>query len=278
MADEPTAAVLPMKALPSLEAAGKLIGVIGVALLILSVAHDYFFLIALHLSFNEVATTISDHVRSAIVWLPKVALFMFAMLVYELLMRRVEGGRTEQELIDTSPTPRFTKWFRFSANAAFVVLAVLIVLTTTLLTASLHGLFLGFMLLWGFLSFSVVQHPRMGAGFTATGARAFIIVPLAVAYVGSFGYGGGERMLTAKTPEWDVGIKTENGTEHRQLTGIRTFGTTVVTVDTGQRVSVVPSERIQTVTRIPQPDDRTPNLCRWFGVLCPSNASKPSNP
>lgn len=278
MADEPAGTVSPTRAFPFLEGTGKLVGALGVALLILSVAHDYFFLIALSLSFNEVATTISDHVRSAIVWLPKVVLFIFAMLVYELLMRRVEGGRAEQELIETSPTPRFTKWFRFSANAMFVVLAVFIVLTTTLLTASLHGLFLGFMLLWGFLSFSVVQHPRMGAGFTATGARVFIVVPLVVAYVGSFGYGSGEKMLTAKTPEWGVAIKTENGSEHRKLTGMRAFGTTVVTVDTEQRVSVVPSDRVQAVTRIPQHADKSPNLCRWFGVLCPSNASKPSNP
>ena len=266
-----------MRSLPFLEETGKLIGALGVALLILSVAHDYFFLIALGLSFHEVATSISDHVRSAIVWLPKVALFIFAMLVYELLMRRIEGGRTEQELIETSPMPRITKWFRFSANAAFVVLAVFIVVTSTLLTASLHGLFLGFMLLWGLLSFSVVQHPRMGAGFTPTGARAFIVVPLVVAYVGSFGYGSGERMLTAKTPEWDVAMKTEHGNEHRKLTGMRTFGTTVVIVDTDQRVSVVPSEQVQVVTRIPQYDDGLPNLCRWFGVLCPSNVSKPSN-
>jgi hypothetical protein len=278
MADEPAAAVSPTRALPTLEETGKLMGLLGVALLILSVAHDYFFLIALSLSFNEVATTISDHVRSAIVWLPKVALFIFAMLVYELLMRRVEGGRTEQELIETSPTPRFIKWFRFSANAAFVVLAVFIVLTTTLLTASLHGLFLGFMLLWGFLSFSVVQHRRMGAGFTATGARVFIIVPLVVAYVGSFGYGSGERMLTAKTPEWDMAIKTASGNEHRRLNGMRTFGTTVVAVDTERRVSVVPSERVQAIVRIPQYHDQTSNLCKWFGVLCPSNASKPSTP
>lgn len=245
--------------------------------MILSVAHDCFFLFALGLSFHEVATSVSDHVRSAIVWLPKVVLFMFAMFVYELLMRRIEGGRTEQELIQTSPTPRFTKWFRFSANAAFVVMAVLVVLTTTLLTASLHGLFLGFMLLWGFLSFSVVQHPRMGAGFTATGARVFIVVPLVVAYVGFFGYGSGERMLTAKSPEWDVAIKTDKGNEHRKLNGMRTFGTTVVAVDTDRRVSVVPSEQFEVVTRIPIYDASISNLCRWFGVSCPPNAAKPSN-
>ncbi|HEY5706727.1 MAG TPA: hypothetical protein VIS96_14265 [Terrimicrobiaceae bacterium] len=266
MADGPAAVLSETKALPFLEETGKLIGVLGVALLILSVAHDYFFLVALSLTFNEVATSISDHVRSAIVWLPKLVLFTFAMFVYEVLMRRVEGGRTEQELIETSPTPRFTKWFRFGANAAFVLSVVFIVLTTTLLTASLHLLFLGFILFWGFLSYSVVQHPHMGAGFTATGARVFIIVPLIVAYVGSFGYGSGERMLTAQTPEWDVAIKTENGTEHRKLVGMRTFGTTVVTVDNEKRVSVVPSERLQAVTRIPQHDDRSSNVRRWFGV------------
>ncbi len=58
-----------------------------------------------------------------------------------------------------------------------------------------------------------------------------LLSPLIVAFAGFFGYGSGERMLTAKTPEWDVAIKSENGIEHRQLIGMRTFGTTVVTVD-----------------------------------------------
>jgi len=45
---------------------GKLLGLVSAALLALSVAYDYFFLLALGLSFNSVPTTISDHVRSAI--------------------------------------------------------------------------------------------------------------------------------------------------------------------------------------------------------------------
>ena|SRR2546425_537169 len=282
MAEQSRASVSQPTPFIRFDEVGKLLGLVSAALLALSVAYDYFFLLALGLSFNSVPTTISDHVRSAIVWVPKVVLFGFAYAIYELLMRRVEGGRTEEELIRTSPTPRFTKWFRSSANVMFVVVAILVVITSALVTTSLQGLFLGSILVWGFLSLSVVQHPRMGAPFTKAGARAFIIVPLAVIYVASFGYGSAQELLTTTTPSWDLSVKTADGIEQRKINGIRSFSTAAIVVDADKRVSVLPAESILKVSSLPSSDRKVPNACAWFNVLCPSNAPppkpKPSNP
>lgn len=280
-AELPTGAV-PTKAFLQLDELGKLAGIISAGLLVLSIAYDYFFLLALGLSFDSVPTTIADHVRSAIVWAPRVALFLFAFAIYELAMRRVEGGLTEEELIRTSPTPRFTKWFRSSANVMFVVVAVPAVIVTTLTTASFRALFLGSMLVWGLLSLSVIQHPRMGAWFSARGARTFVIVPLAIIYVASFGYGRAEEMLTAKDASWDLSLKSEGGVEKRKLTGMRSFSTVAITVEVDHRVSILPADRILSVSNIPGTGSPVPNLCKWFNVMCPSNApspkKQPSNP
>lgn len=281
MAEQLRTAAVPTKALLQLDELGKLAGAISAGLLILSIAYDYFFLLALGLSFDSVPTTIADHVRSAIVWAPKVALFIFAFAVYELAMRRVEGGLTEEELIRTSPAPRFTKWFRSSANVMFVVVAVLAIIVTTLTTASFHAFFLGSMLVWGFLSLSIIEHPRMGARFSARGARTFVIVPLAIIYVASFGYGRAEEMLTAKEATWEMSLKSEGGVEKRKLAGIRSFSTVAITVEVGHRVSIIPTDRINSVSNIPSTGSTVPNLCKWFNVMCPSNApskKQPSNP
>ena len=282
MAEEAAASATPPKFFVSFDDAGRLLALLGAALLALSVAYDYFFLLALGLSFNSVPTTISDHVRSAIVWLPKVAIFGFAYVVYELLMRRIEGGRSEEELIRTSPTPRFTKWFRSSANVMFVVLAIFVAVTGTLLSTSLQGVFLGSMLVWGFLSFSVVQHPRMGASFTSAGARLFIIVPLAVIYVASFGYGSAQELLASTTPNWELTTKTASGIAQRKVNGIRTFSASTIVVDTDKRVSVLPADSVVILASLPTSGQQVLNACAWFKVLCPSNAPapkpKPSTP
>jgi hypothetical protein len=280
MAEEKVASTTPPKSFVSFDDLGKLLALLGAALLALSVAYDYFFLLALGLSFDSVATVISDHVRSAIVWLPKAAIFGFAYLVYELLMRRIEGGRSEEELIRTSPTPRFTKWFRWSANVMFVVIGIFIVVTGTLLSTSLQGVFLGAMLVWAFLSLSVVQHPRLGASFSTSGARVFIIVPLAVIYVASFGYGSAREMLTRTTPSWELTTKDASGIVQRKVNGIRAFSASTIVVDTDKRVFVLPADSVVNLANLPTRSQEMLNACAWFNVLCPSDvrAPKPKPP
>ena len=90
--------------LPSaLERVGKIMAVIASFSLIVSVFYDWGFISALGLRFSEIPTSVSDHVRSWLVWLPKVVIGVIGVLVFELLNRRIEKGMTEEEIVD--------KWF-----------------------------------------------------------------------------------------------------------------------------------------------------------------------
>jgi hypothetical protein len=92
MSDQPLPSIDNSSLLDSFEQAAKFASLIGGALLLLSVFYDFSFLTALHLHFSEVPTTISDHIRSAIVWVPQVGGMVLLFFLYELLMRRVEGS------------------------------------------------------------------------------------------------------------------------------------------------------------------------------------------
>ena len=209
--------------LGNVEQVGKLLGIAAAALLILSTAYDFCFLYALGLSFEDVPSTIADHVRSAVVWAPRATIYAMGLAVYEMFMRTMEKGLSEEELIERSPNPRFMRAFRRSPQVLFAILAVLMIVTNTLLTASSHGLFLAGLGLWGLLSVGIVLHPRMGAKFTTTGGRLFVIVPIVVIWVGFMGYGRGESMLSNPTTQWTVVLKSEQGTEKRELIGLRRF-------------------------------------------------------
>ena len=84
------------------------------ALLSASIIYDYGYFTYLGFSFAEAPTTISDHIRSSLIWFPSALGAVFVIFLYESTMTRLEGGMTEEEIIETSPTPRFTKWFRNS--------------------------------------------------------------------------------------------------------------------------------------------------------------------
>lgn len=247
---------------------GGMLAVAGAGLLALSVAYDYFFLLALGLSFNSVPTSITDHVRSAIVWVPKVAIFVFGFAVYELIMRRVEGGLTEDDLVRRSPAPRFTKWFRRSADIGLLVMGAVTAVAGTLLSTTLQGAFLGAMIVWGLLATSVVKHPRLGDKFTPLGARLFVLVPLAVIYVASFGYGSAHQMLVEPKSNWELTTTADNGINRRNVRGIRVFSEATVVVESTGKVSVIRSDAMITLTTLRKGTSVILNICRWFDVLC----------
>ena len=260
------------------EQVGKLLGICATGLLVLSTAYDYSFLYALGLSFEDVPSTLADHVRSAIVWAPRAAIYVLAFAMYEMFMRRMENGLSDEELIQRSSNPRFTRAFRRSPQVLFAVLTILVILSNTLLTASIHGLFLAGIGIWGVLSLEVVQHPRMGAKFSTTGGRLFVIVPIIVIWVGSIGYGRGESMLNRKVTQWSVEIRVGQGIEKQQLVGIRRFSTSAVVVAADRRVSILPSESIVSAEIIREKNADLPRVCQWFGLRCPPNKTDVATP
>jgi hypothetical protein len=270
--------------LNSFEQVGKLASLIGSALLFLSVLYDFSFLAALGLHFSEVPTTISDHIRSAIVWVPQVGGMVLVFLVYELAMRRIEGGKTEDELIASSTNPKFTRTFRASADALIPILGLISIAGWLIFGSSYIGLYLVFIMLWGFLSISVVSHARLGQSFDRMTARLFVLVPIAAAIVGSFGYGEGERLLTAKDANWEVTVADADKRTAYQVVGVRRFESVVIVVDMQRKILLYPVASIVSAKYKSFHEQGIINGCRWFGILCTIRASeskldiKTSNP
>ncbi len=77
--------------------------------LAMSFAYDWGFFSALGITFADAPTSVTDHLRSWLVWLPKFIPVAFLGLGLELLTRRIERGKTEAELIEGSANPTKTK-------------------------------------------------------------------------------------------------------------------------------------------------------------------------
>lgn len=109
-----------------------LISVFGALIFSLSVVYDYGYFLVFGVTFSEIPTTLSDHLRSSLAWIPSAVFIVFGIFMLELFNRRVEGGMTEDEIIESSPIPKFTAYFRrspvylmfgiaFAAPVAFVL-------------------------------------------------------------------------------------------------------------------------------------------------------------
>lgn len=106
-----------------------LISVLGALVLSLSIAYDYGYFLVFGVSFAEMPTTLSDHLRSSLTWIPSTLLVIFGVFILELFNRRVEQGMTEEEIIQSSPNPKFTAWFRDSLKYPIIAVALFAPLT-----------------------------------------------------------------------------------------------------------------------------------------------------
>lgn len=67
---------------------------IAIILLVMSIFYDYNFFIALGLSFNEIPSSTTEHVRSALLWIPYGILLLIVM-AFEEARTRIKGENNE---------------------------------------------------------------------------------------------------------------------------------------------------------------------------------------
>lgn len=260
------------------EQVGKAAAVLASLLLVVSIFFDYSFLLAIGLSFDEIPSSLSEHVRSAILWAPKLLLTALAFFMYELFLRRMEGGKSESELIASSPAPRFTRAFRRSGDLIIPILGTLFAFITPFLSNNFGWAYLLFAAMWGFLSLSIVHHPRLGVSLLGFRGRLFIVLPMLFSLVGLHGYQSGTRLLSSSTPKWEIVIRDGAAIAKQNLLGIRRFGSFAIVVDQSKLVSIVPNDDIVSVKNLVSPSQTELNSCRWFGVLCQSESNLSSKP
>ena len=220
---------------------GKSLSIVSAALLALSVIYDYFFLRSLGLSFAEVPTTISDHLRSAVIWLPVLGIFGFVGFVL--------GASREPK---NAAAQR-----KFNQLDLFVFANLGLVLAITVWTASTIAVMLDVLLTLGLAYF------RFQPGFTYLQERVgfwpaqLLLATLPViALVGTKGYSAGASMMSSSKPEWRAVIKTGNAENTVDLVGIRRFATSVVLVKSKTSVMVVGPDSIVSVLSLKEPQQK----------------------
>jgi hypothetical protein len=158
------------------------------------------------------------------------------------------------------------------------ITGTLSVLIAPFLSNNLQWAYLLFVVLWGFLSVSVVRHPRLGASLSGLRARLFIALPMLLSVVGLHGYQSGARMLSAPAPKWEMVFRDGSTITKQNLLGIRRFGSFAIVVDQSKLVSVVPNDAIVSVKNLVPSSQGELNACRWLGVLCQTASNLSSNP
>jgi hypothetical protein len=251
----------------SLDLATKLVGVVASISLAASLIFDWGFYSALNLSFLEVPTSFTDHMRSALIWFPKVVTALGGLFVFEMLTRRIEHGMTEQEIIESTSNPQRTKRFRDGPYKMLAYISVFVVIAYVLLgDIFLGGLPFGLIISWFIFSEWAQSHPRIIERRSLHLRLTAHFLPPIASWLFFSGYVDAVKIFQSTTP--NLHITVASNTMLEPVTLLRQMDRGLLVKEANNSVSFRPWSEIKKIETFGKYVPSKGFLCSWFGVGC----------
>lgn len=250
-----------------LDLTAKLVGLAASISVAASLIFDWGFFFALNLSFLEVPSGLSDHVRSALIWFPKVVTAFGGYFVFEMLTRRIEQGMREEEIIKSSSDPERTARLRdgpyklIAYSSAFLVVAYVLV----------GDIFLGMLpfsliVLWFIFSGWAQSHPRIIERRPRyLRLVAHFLPPIAI-WLFFAGYSDAVRMFQSTAPSSQITLT--NATSPEPATLLRQLDRGILIKEPDNTISFRPWSEIRKVETAGKYVPSKGVLCSWLGLAC----------
>jgi len=188
-----------------LEKLAKASGVLAACALILSVVHDWGFFFALDIGFIDTPTSIGDHIRSALVWLPNTLFCFFIIIAIEFVNQRMERGLTEKEIIQSSKNPERLRRFRQGPAALFRILAPVLVAGFLLIGDFYRGILpIALVVCWAMFSEWANNAPMIKIRRNKTTQQLFHWVPIIFLFIFFWGYNNASDLASKEAPQFKL--------------------------------------------------------------------------
>ena len=235
--------------------------------LLASLVYDWGFFSALSLSFLEIPSSLSDHVRSTLLWFPKVFASFGGLFVFELLTRRIEKGMTEDEIVRSSPNPECMRRFRAGPSLRLITCISFSVVAVCILAGSvlLHALPFALCGIWLRFSVWAQSAPLIRARRPVAVRLAVHFVPLVIIFLYFSGYTEAVRLY--ERPAQPAKLTNASSTSET-ITLLRLLDKGVLVKEASGVIAFRPWSEIK---HLETPGKYTPVqgiLCVWFHVGC----------
>jgi len=245
-----------------------LIGIIISGSFVISVIYDWGFYSVFGLNFDIIPTSLSDHFRSALIWVPAVITGVLAIIFNEILTRRLEQGLTEEEIINSSKNPDKTKNNRERPFKIIPYIAIVGTLLWVLFGDNFRGtLGLCLFITWIVFSTWCLSHPRIIERGNKYISLAIMFIPALV--IITFISGQDRAISIFNTP-------SKNNSKIYLSDNTSEEGVIVRTLERGIYFSKNQADRLvfiewRKIKKIEHQLKQSPFegvLCGWFQVVC----------
>ena len=227
-----------------------------------SVFYDWGFFTAIGISFAETPTTVSDHVRSWLVWLPYASIFILGSMLVEIAMHRIERGMTENEIVASSPDPKKTARYRDAPFQFLKVAGILgIILWILFGWLFIPAALIGAVFMWFMVSAWLMSYPAFRQLYSAGFQTLFNWVPPILILLFLWGFIGGLSIVDPKVTH-RLHIKTQSaGVVPEDVSLLRSFENYLLVQNENKAIVWV---KIDAVHRI----EKTSEESRFEGLAC----------
>jgi hypothetical protein len=135
---------------------------------ILSSVYDIGYYQEIGLKLTTLPTTLSDHMRTCINWLPQIFMLAIGQFFWSVFVTRLEGGLTEEEIITRSKHPNLTKIYRHTPFVLFGIFCFAVVIAANSYYDKVRLILpVPLAIVWLTTAFWCFRHNRVGELFSA---------------------------------------------------------------------------------------------------------------
>jgi hypothetical protein len=254
----------------ALELVAKITALAATLSIALSVMFDWGYLSAVGLRLSEVPTSLSDHTRSAILWMPVSAfIFPLSLVVSRFLDQRFPLNSVEaKNQGDNSPTSSANETKHARRGLA---LTAVVCFATWLLFGDRASPFLFFAAaaLWALIVMRVTPISDRDKAY-GIGLRMALLLPaICLGSLFSMGYNTGHAAITPDQPLGMLDVHVGSATERIKGNIVRSFERFIIVLDGSRKIVLLKPEDVR---RVEKPSYMSRNeglLCQHLQLMCP---------
>lgn len=255
-----------------LEVGAKLLASIATLCIALSVVFDWGYLTALELTFSEVPTSLSDHTRSAVLWLPLVVSVFPLAIVASLVSAQIDAKDSREAKSRGEDISAYIKNDAKSARLVLVIVSVIGFLIwlafgyrarSFLVMAALAG--------WVLVVVRATPHDYLGIRLSMLFRFSLVVLPIIPFSLYMAGYNSGREGISPDQQFGTINVRGSGNQYQLKANVVRLFEKTAIVIDENRKVLLLKPDDIVQVEKPKPVSINRGVLCDYWRVMCPAS-------
>lgn len=272
MADSPEARKTLQSFQSILEVGTKLLALIATLCIALSVVFDWGYLTALELTFSEVPTSLSDHTRSAVLWLPLVASVFPLAIVASLIFDQIDAKDVSEA---KSRGEDISAYLKTEAKNAGWSLAIFSVISFLLWLAFGYRartfLVMGALAVWVLVVVRAMPHDYLGIRLSMFFRFSLVVLPIIPFSLYVAGYNSGREGISPDQQFGTINVRDSGNQYQIKANVVRLFEKTAIVIDENRKVLLLKPDDIVQVEKAKPISINKGVLCDYWRISCPAS-------